>query len=266
MSSFITYSQQLELPEWKEKRESILRRDGYRCSRCGHSPSLFELHGKYIGYDSNCKVIDGSNIQHITHLSIDEFKRLFNCTSIETRWIRPFAEDQTNFGPVGMTNNGILILIPLSIEECETLEKVTLEERKSVLNRLSTICLQSGECYHVLSPQHVNLSSVSIRVPYVTQYRVKLNVHHKYYLFSAKAWEYPDSALVTLCEHCHLLEHQHNQIKVYTYNANNQMVDMNYTPCTRCHGAGYFPQWNHIEQGVCFRCHGARFEELIQKE
>jgi len=30
-----------------------------------------------------------------------------------------------------------------------------------------------------------------------------LNVHHKYYRFGAEPWEYPDEALVTLCETCH---------------------------------------------------------------
>ena len=30
-----------------------------------------------------------------------------------------------------------------------------------------------------------------------------LNVHHKYYEQGKEPWEYPMSALVTLCEHCH---------------------------------------------------------------
>lgn len=30
-----------------------------------------------------------------------------------------------------------------------------------------------------------------------------LNVHHKYYEQGKEPWEYPLSALVTLCEHCH---------------------------------------------------------------
>lgn len=34
-----------------------------------------------------------------------------------------------------------------------------------------------------------------------------LHVHHKYYVNNHKAWEYPMSALVTLCEECHTKEH-----------------------------------------------------------
>ena len=33
-----------------------------------------------------------------------------------------------------------------------------------------------------------------------------LHIHHKYYLPNKKAWEYPDTALFTLCESCHELE------------------------------------------------------------
>lgn len=35
-----------------------------------------------------------------------------------------------------------------------------------------------------------------------------LQVHHKYYTKGLKAWEYNDSALVTLCDKCHKFEHK----------------------------------------------------------
>jgi len=31
-----------------------------------------------------------------------------------------------------------------------------------------------------------------------------LSVHHRYYLPKRKPWEYPDSALITVCEPCHV--------------------------------------------------------------
>lgn len=34
-----------------------------------------------------------------------------------------------------------------------------------------------------------------------------LNIHHKYYLPSTMAWEYPSDALTTLCETCHQATH-----------------------------------------------------------
>lgn len=37
---------------------------------------------------------------------------------------------------------------------------------------------------------------------------VTLNVHHLYYRRGAKPWEYPDTALVCLCEPCHKRRHE----------------------------------------------------------
>ena len=44
---------------------------------------------------------------------------------------------------------------------------------------------------------------------------VLLNVHHKYYIEGRMPWDYPDDALVTLCEECHKREHQENEIEIY---------------------------------------------------
>lgn len=37
-----------------------------------------------------------------------------------------------------------------------------------------------------------------------------LHVHHKYYTWGKQPWEYPDSALITLCETCHKRRHAKN--------------------------------------------------------
>lgn len=41
-----------------------------------------------------------------------------------------------------------------------------------------------------------------------------LQVHHLYYIDGNLAWEYPDEALITLCENCHTDEHLY-QKQVY---------------------------------------------------
>lgn len=48
----------------------------------------------------------------------------------------------------------------------------------------------------------------------------KLQVHHKYYNKYpneklAMPWDYPDNALITLCDDCHRLEHERKPIKTY---------------------------------------------------
>lgn len=35
------------------------------------------------------------------------------------------------------------------------------------------------------------------------------------------------------------------------------------TPCPRCGGGGYFPQYKHVDGGRCFRCNGTGFIERL---
>lgn len=39
-----------------------------------------------------------------------------------------------------------------------------------------------------------------------------LNVHHRYYIKNNAPWDYPDEALLTLCENCHARRHELNQL------------------------------------------------------
>lgn len=89
-----------------------------------------------------------------------------------------------------------------------------------------------------------------------------LEVHHRYYEFDALAWEYNDSALITLCKNCHDLIHKTIAPLCYCVKE-GQLVPMNFTPCYRCSGAGYFREYKHIQNGICFRCRGLRYEELF---
>lgn len=50
--------------------------------------------------------------------------------------------------------------------------------------------------------------------------KTNLNVHHKYYAaypngVMADPWDYPNKALITLCEDCHKKAHQKYKIKTY---------------------------------------------------
>ena len=89
-----------------------------------------------------------------------------------------------------------------------------------------------------------------------------LQVHHIHYINGLDPWEYKDSELVTLCEQCHSYYHAHNEVPVYRLEDGN-LVEVHYTPCSRCGGAGWFPEFKHVDGGICFRCHGAKYDELI---
>lgn len=86
-----------------------------------------------------------------------------------------------------------------------------------------------------------------------------LHVHHTYYLKTKLPWEYENNSLQTLCWDCHENLHKDQIIPVYI---GNEVVD-SFTLCKRCFGAGQIPEYNHVQQGICFRCNGAKYEELI---
>ena len=89
-----------------------------------------------------------------------------------------------------------------------------------------------------------------------------LQVHHKYYVDSKFPWEYYDDALITLCNWCHFELHQTNLIPIFT-EINGQLMERKLTPCAKCNGAGYFPEFQHVKDGICFRCTGQKYDELI---
>ena len=90
------------------------------------------------------------------------------------------------------------------------------------------------------------------------------HVHHKYYLKDLMPWEIDENALVTLCRSCHTRRHEIEIIKVYK-KAENLFVSTSYqcVKCPRCNGTGYLPQYNHVEEGVCFLCHGNIINKTI---
>ena len=90
-----------------------------------------------------------------------------------------------------------------------------------------------------------------------------LHVHHKYYQRSKSPWDYPNEALVTLCWKCH--EDIHSKEKTKWLDENGQVLG-SLTPCSRCFGAGVFPEFNHVQNGICFRCDGAKYEEFITNQ
>lgn len=72
------------------------------------------------------------------------------------------------------------------------------EKRQKILNRDNNKCVYCGEVHN-------------------------LQVHHKYYSkysngFRVYPWNYPDDALITLCDRCHKKVHNKKKIKTYYRN------------------------------------------------
>lgn len=104
----------------------------------------------------------------------------------------------------------------------------------------------------VLKPKNLNITASS--KPFY------LHVHHKYYVINRLPWEYKDSALVTLCNWCHWELHKNEKVQVYLEDG---VTVANYNLCIRCNGAGWFPEYKHVEGGVCFKCRGSRFDQPL---
>lgn len=164
----ITYSDLLDTEEWKSCREKVLRKDGYYCTKCGLSESVF----------------DGAK-----HISFDKTK---------------FIKTQFN-----------------------------------------------GE-------------TITADFPIETENKIILHVHHKFYVLGRLPWEYTLDELTTLCHSCHWELHQNERVKVYKETFEG-IEELTITPCDRCNSAGIFPEYSHVQGGVCFKCNGARFNELLNK-
>ena len=91
-----------------------------------------------------------------------------------------------------------------------------------------------------------------------------LHVHHKFYVYNKLPWEYPDTSLMTLCNWCHSKVHQTETIVIYKDNTLQNFENL--IPCQRCNGTGWFPQFKHVQSGICFECDGARFKTDLFNE
>lgn len=89
-----------------------------------------------------------------------------------------------------------------------------------------------------------------------------LHVHHKYYIHGKYPWDYPDSALVTVCSGCHQKIHDSEVVPVYLDYVNGEKMQV--TPCTRCQGQGVLPQFYYYFNGICFKCGGAKYQQLVR--
>lgn len=85
--------------------------------------------------------------------------------------------------------------------------------------------------------------------------QVILHVHHKFYILSRLPWEYDNSALTTLCHQCHHELHEKETVPVYHTEQRTNGVKLD--SCGRCGGQRIFPEYMHVQNGVCFQCGGS---------
>lgn len=232
MEKEATYQSLLGELNWKEVRETILKRDEYECIMCNNQ-NIFK----------NCEIKENT---------------LFNITSYYqvTGSLFPssYPQPEGNCHRISMNvSNGDSSFYKIYFEFFSN--DTTFQNDYFHKNRF--------DLYYL----NIDMKKIplAIKDPLKGQWiHVKnLHVHHKYYIYDEFPWDYPQDALMTLCHECHYKLHQEETIPVYLDDSLSK--NMNLTPCRRCWGAGEFPEYKHVQSGVCFRCKGWRYEEFFEQ-
>lgn len=240
------YYELLLTDEWKLKRNEILKRDEYKCRSCANSSLINEYRISYCSYGTLQSgtlmiVVYNKNKQSLlrckTTLDLNFFKGL----------IQAYGE------------SSIICLSHGEDAFCRMVGLVITDEKlnySGIENRTINNIKEFGIKQQITQESYLNNLPIE-RFKKLKWLEVNhLHIHHKYYLLNKSPWEYPSEALTTLCWKCHEELHANSTIPVY--NSLFELTD-NYEVCPRCYGAGYFPQFSHVQAGVCFKCNGRRF-------
>ena len=241
---YIPYQSLLSCNEWLDRRKQILKRDKYYCRDCGVSSSIF-----HDNFTLNFQKGTNLNLDRVVYskTQLPQFKASFT-----TGDIKVYKHPELGF-IYGLSTNYIVFAMNQA--------SLNTPRKELVINYYPDHL--SGRIIPVVDTQNGSEHPIPLPITNPTRQKVPLQVHHNYYVHRRLPWEYEDEALVSLCAVCHHRFHEENQVKIFTQKG-NELIELNYTPCRRCNGLGYFDQFSKVQGGICFRCHGARFEELIQ--
>lgn len=273
------YAELLERKEWKDKRESILKRDDYTCQKCGRrgfSYRSFKISG-YSELDELMKEcsVDGQSIS--TFLKSVEWKdkTYIPMKDLETkyvkgkRWIVSFKDD-SNERPFSFAADDYPIH-PSYIKY----EKQELNVWINDLHRDYTVDFYAfklsgyyGKTKYVNINKktgditiYINGNCFCFRSGYFGMFHyigidfATLHVHHKLYIENREPWQYKDENLITLCSDCHAEIHKTETTPLLSETGNVIYSDL--PICDRCDGRGELPQYKYYMNGICFKCHGA---------
>jgi len=235
----IPYAELLRTKEWRLKRDVILNRDEWCCTQCKRSGTD----------DSQRDPLTGKS----SFFSL-EFKTTEDPSELEA-----YYRDKREFERLpDSLREGIASTYKFLIKYAAE-GKAFINFDNLILNIMSP-AKDYLKLYHkIVYPGRL----IKVHAESTTE-RIILHVHHLYYVLSRPPWEYPEEGLKTLCDECHWALHQRVKIKVLSDENDAEFKEL--TPCLRCSGAGVFPQFGHVQKGICFRCHGAKYEELMDSK
>ncbi len=259
-----SYQELLLSQEWKKKRKEILERDSFCCSSCSNRNLIDSLNCGVVHFDNKyhwpSKIINDKIQLNIIDYKTDSLVK----RDVESKIVTP--------------NRDEIYIIYYKVEWRKLSETSSVED-------FYVIGIRNIEVYEylkqpikddflsfLLGHDHYKLRGYISENTYASIYSKEypkfkwnqvngLHVHHSYYQSGRDPWEYPNDALTTFCWVCHEKFHKENKVP---YLDKNGFKIGEVTPCYRCSGAGEFPEYYHVEHGICFRCRGAKYEELIK--
>ncbi|UHG93330.1 hypothetical protein [Spirosoma oryzicola] len=237
------YQSELRSLEWKHKREDILTRDGQVCQSCFNKKYLLDNFEINSFQSSLVQVPQGNSMVSSIQISSVQ-KRLYYCDKALKKVPKGRKKgEKRGYAAFTISNQDSIILQALF-----TVKPII----DSLSNNEYGLTSEDIRAIAQTNPQRINW-----------HYAKNLNIHHHYYLIGAKAWEYPNEALITYCSDCHL--ETHGKLKIPVFDKDGNKLEMELTTCSRCGGTGYMPEFNHVQAGICFKCRGARYEEFSEK-
>lgn len=240
----IPYEELLNTSEWKELRTQIIQRDKSCCTNCGKTKSFYHLN-----FNISIQTRDRLRYNKIIYLnkSLDRFKKEMGIENINILKLKV-----SNSVNCGIAESGQLFLINWDhIKEAAKSDLV-----------INSGLSEFGNKYFIIGKVGYQIPVNTFSIPILSDKQIMLHVHHKFYIKEKLPWEYEKDALITLCNWCHWELHKQTNIPIFTM-VNGKLIELEYTPCKRCHGAGVFPEYKNVQSGICFRCNGSRYEELI---
>ncbi len=247
----MTYAELLESDLWKQKRKLVIQRDNFKCTNCqnveyGKEYKVGLIFSNLINHKAALStIVKDMWLTHIWNFKDDTvittfINKTFSFDNSKS-YIAYYDEEQ------GGKYANVIALRMIDNKLIELNDNVLDIIKFGLKGKISEDTLI--EVYKPITPFDS------------WEFAKDLHVHHKYYQTNLLPWDYPDSALTTLCWKCH--EKLHNNEKITVLDSKGDEIG-EYTYCHRCHGAGVFPEYSHVQSGICFRCHGARYEELIK--
>jgi len=243
-----TYKELLESIEWKTKRKEILQRDRLKCTVCLNEKIIKDTLIGSIRFSHNT---DNLSIFYISGKPIF-FPLHLNIEKLDLRLYYNLKNDAVQVVAVKKANN-----LDELLEAREYIESFFKEHKSDQEHMLSFFSKALN-----ISKEDLTMPNVQLHLKKTEWLDVKgLHVHHKYYQLGLMPWDYPEDALTTVCWICH--KELHKDVKVPLLNEQGIQIST-LTPCPRCFGAGMFPEYLHVQEGICFECEGACFEEFYK--